>query len=81
MAQETWAFGVDLGGTKVEVAVVNAQGAIRRRLKEPTDVEGGPDGITAQIARMIRQSKEQAPASAPAELVGAATLALRTGGT
>ncbi len=66
MGQDTWAFGVDLGGTKVEVAVVDAQGAIRQRLKEPTDVKGGPDGITAQIARMIRQLREQGPSSPPA---------------
>jgi glucokinase len=66
MGQDTWAFGVDLGGTKVEVAVVDAQGAIRQRLQEPTDVEGGPDGIVAQIARLARQLREPGSASPPA---------------
>ncbi|MFA5110091.1 MAG: ROK family protein [Desulfobaccales bacterium] len=58
MSHTTWAIGVDLGGTKVEVAAVDSQGAIRRQLREPTDVGGGPDGITAQIARLIREVKQ-----------------------
>ena len=36
MGQEPWAIGVDLGGTKVEVAVVDAGGKILQRLKQPT---------------------------------------------
>ena len=35
MGQETWALGVDLGGTKVEVAVVDAQGAVRATYRVP----------------------------------------------
>jgi glucokinase len=65
MGQDTWALGVDLGGTKVEIAGVDADGAIRLRLKEPTNVEGGPDGIVAQTARLARQLREQGPASPP----------------
>jgi glucokinase len=45
--------------------VVNAAGAIRQRLQEPTDVEGGPDGVVAQTTRLARQLREQGPASPP----------------
>jgi glucokinase len=65
MGPENWAIGVDLGGTKVEVAVVDAAGRIHQRLKQPTEVQGGPDGITAEIAGMVRQVQAQGPASAP----------------
>ncbi|MEJ2671332.1 MAG: ROK family protein [Deltaproteobacteria bacterium] len=64
MAQDDWALGVDLGGTKVEVAAVNTSGTIRRLLRKPADVQGGPDSIVAQIAQMARELKEQ-DSSAP----------------
>ena len=66
MGQETWAIGVDLGGTKVEVAVVDAGGNILQRLKQPTHVETGPDRIMAAIAAMVRQLQEQGPQTPPA---------------
>jgi glucokinase len=55
MGTDTWAIGVDLGGTKVEVAVVDAHGGILQRLKEPTAVVHGPDGVIDQIVGMVRQ--------------------------
>jgi glucokinase len=61
MGQETWAIGVDLGGTKVEVAAVDAGGTILQRLKRPTNVETGPESIMAAIAAMIRQLQERGP--------------------
>jgi glucokinase len=64
-AQEAWAIGVDLGGTKVAIAAVDAAGRIRRRLQRPTDVKGGPDRIMAEIAQMARSLMEQEPASVP----------------
>jgi glucokinase len=64
MGQEAWAIGVDLGGTKMALAAVDASGRIRRRLQRPTDVKGGPDRIMAEIARMAHL-REQEPASVP----------------
>ena len=61
MGQEPWAVGVDLGGTKVEVAVVNAGGKILQRLKQPTSVAAGPDGIIAEIAGMVQQLRQAGP--------------------
>ena len=66
MAQEPWAIGVDLGGTKVEVAVVDAGGNILQRLKQPTQVETGPDRIMAAIAGMVRQLLDRGPQTPPA---------------
>jgi predicted NBD/HSP70 family sugar kinase len=36
-----WAIGVDLGGTKIEVAQVDASGSLRERLRHPTPVKEG----------------------------------------
>ena len=65
MGPEAWAIGVDLGGTKLAVAAVDAAGRIRRRLQKPTDVKGGPDRIVADIAWMARELREQEPDSDP----------------
>jgi glucokinase len=66
MGQEPWAIGVDLGGTKVEVAAVDAGGKILQRLKQPTRVETGPDRIMAAIAGMVRQLRQPHLPSPPA---------------
>jgi glucokinase len=66
MGQEPWAIGVDLGGTKVEVAVVDAGGKILQRLKQPTHAETGPDRIMAAIAKMVQQLQNQGPKTPPA---------------
>lgn len=66
MGQETWAIGVDLGGTKVEVAVVDAGGKILQRLKQPTNVETGPERIMAAIVDMVQQLRDRGPQTPPA---------------
>jgi glucokinase len=54
-----------LGGTKVEVAVVDASGKIHQRLRQPTNVESGPDHIMVVIARMVRQLLDRCPQTPP----------------
>lgn len=66
MGQESWAIGVDLGGTKVEVAAVDADGNILQRLKQPTRAETGPENIMAAIADMVRQVQGRGPKTPPA---------------
>lgn len=44
------AFGVDIGGTKVEIALVDDQGYILDQLRIPTDVQGGADKIISDIS-------------------------------
>jgi glucokinase len=58
--QEAWAVGVDLGGTKLEVARVDVGGTIRDSLRMPTKVEGGPPLIEADIAQAVDILRERA---------------------
>jgi predicted NBD/HSP70 family sugar kinase len=37
MSTNQWAIGIDLGGTKIEVALVNSSGLLHDRLRVPTD--------------------------------------------
>ena len=46
------AFGIDLGGTQIRVALVDDSGRVLRRAAMPTDVAGGPKGVLAQIQQM-----------------------------
>ena len=48
------ALGIDLGGTNLRVAVVDAAGTILRRNSVPTEVAGGPEAIIAQITSLAR---------------------------
>lgn len=62
-------IGVDLGGTKIAVALVDARGQITTSQKYVTDVAGGPEAITRQIVAGIREllpSRERA--AGPANL-------------
>ncbi len=53
-------MGVDLGGTKLEVACVDEHGEIRDALRMATNVHGGPAVIEADIERMSRDLWERA---------------------
>ena len=57
---ETWAVGVDLGGTKVEVARVDSAGRLHQRLKRPTNVKEGPEAVKKEIVDLARQLQELA---------------------
>ncbi len=57
---ERWALGVDLGGTKLEVARVDEGGQILDTLRMATDVDGGPASVEADMARMSRALWERA---------------------
>lgn len=46
---------VDLGGTKVRVALCNLSGAVVKEITEPTCQEGG-DAVVDQIARIIHEA-------------------------
>lgn len=64
MTSPSWAIGVDLGGTKVEVASVDSWGNILRRVRRPTEVQGGPAAIEAEIIDMVREVSKDSPAPA-----------------
>ena len=48
------AVGVDLGGTNVRVALGDDEGRILAKISERTEKTQGPEGISEQIARIIR---------------------------
>jgi len=50
------AIGVDLGGTNVRVALGRRNGTIEKKLVEKTEKGRGPEGVSEQIARMIRSA-------------------------
>ncbi len=52
------AIGVDLGGTKLEVALVDAFGAIHKRHSVPTDVKGGDKAVVSQIIELVRNLQQ-----------------------
>ncbi len=64
MNSSTWAIGVDLGGTKVEVALVDASGNIRRRMRRATEVQGGPAAVREEIIEMVKESMQDIPSLA-----------------
>ncbi|MCL4465573.1 MAG: ROK family protein [Chloroflexi bacterium] len=69
---DPWAIGVDLGGTKVEVAHVDLAGQIRRRLRRPTDVKDGPAAVEAEIVAAVSELREAGGAPPIAVGVGVA---------
>ncbi len=56
--ENSGAIGVDVGGTKVEVAEVDAHGRVWRRVRRPTDVAGGPAGVIREMIAAVRQLQE-----------------------
>jgi glucokinase len=73
MSQENgWAIGVDLGGTKVEVAQVDAAGILRQRLRRPTDVKDGPSAVEAEIVEAVHDLRAKIGSSPTGVGVGVA---------
>ena len=61
MGEQPFAIGVDLGGTKIEVAHVEG-GVVRRRLRVATDVAGGAEAVQEQIVTAVRALAKEAAA-------------------
>ncbi len=55
-----WAIGVDLGGTKIEVARVDSSGRVQERLRRPTPVKEGPNAVKKVIVDLVRDLRELA---------------------
>lgn len=58
--EQTWALGVDLGGTKLEVARVGGNGCVEDSLKAATNVAGGAETIERDIAEMAGTLRRRA---------------------
>jgi len=73
MDNSCWTIGVDLGGTKVEVARVGADGRLQERLRRPTAVQDGPDAVEQEIVTAVaelRQAAHTAPAGVGVGIAG-----------
>lgn len=55
------AIGIDLGGTKIEGVALDPTGAVRRRLRVPTEQERGYAHILERIAGLVAELRPDAP--------------------
>jgi glucokinase len=52
--------GIDLGGTKIQTAVVDGQGKVRGEARHPTPTSGGPEDVAETMAAAMREAAESA---------------------
>ncbi len=51
--------GIDLGGTKIQTAIIDADGKVKGEARRPTPTEGGPGDVAAAMAEaMVEAAKE-----------------------
>lgn len=72
MGEQSWAAGVDIGGTKIKIIQVDTTGKIGEQIKVPTNVSGGPDIIAQDIAKAVTVLKERVGDSPSAVGIGVA---------
>ena len=58
--KRAWRGGIDLGGTKIQAAVVTKTGIVKGQARRPTPTEGGPKDVAEQMAEALREAAEQA---------------------
>jgi glucokinase len=52
--------GIDLGGTKIQTAVVDAAGKVLGEARRPTPTSGGPQDVADEMAAALREAAQQA---------------------
>src|ERR1043165_9908130 len=52
--------GIDLGGTKIQTAVIDADGKVVGEAREPTPTEGGPEDVAEATAKALPEAAEDA---------------------
>jgi glucokinase len=52
--------GIDLGGTKIQTAIVDRAGTVRGKARMATPTEGGPADVAAAMAEALREAAEDA---------------------
>jgi glucokinase len=55
MSEERWTIGVDIGGTKIDVAHVDQHGQVQDHVLVATDVKGGYKAVVSQIGKAIQE--------------------------
>ena len=61
--------GIDLGGTKIQAAVVDAENRVLGEAREPTPTSGGPADVADAMAKALRAAADEAGVE-PASLDG-----------
>jgi glucokinase len=61
--------GIDLGGTKIQTAVIDADGKVVGEAREPTPTEGGPGDVAEAMTKALREAAEAAGID-PSDLAG-----------
>lgn len=57
---DSYAIGVDLGGTKIEIALIDKHGQSSNDIKIPTNVPGGSEAIENDIVQIVEMLKKTA---------------------
>jgi glucokinase len=52
--------GIDLGGTKIQTAIVDAGGDVSGQARRPTPTSGGPEDVAAAMAEALREAAQEA---------------------
>ncbi|HEU4462560.1 MAG TPA: ROK family protein [Solirubrobacterales bacterium] len=52
--------GIDLGGTKIQAAIVDARGDVSGQARQPTPTSGGPEDVAAAMATALREAAGEA---------------------
>jgi glucokinase len=61
--------GIDLGGTKIQVVVVDGRAQVRGEARRPTPTKGGPQDVVSELADTLREAAEAAGTD-PSKLTG-----------
>ena len=52
--------GIDLGGTKIQAAVIDEQNKVLGQARRPTPTEGGPKDVAKEMAETLREAAQAA---------------------
>ncbi len=52
--------GIDLGGTKIQTAIVDAGGSVLGESRRPTPTRGGPQDVASEMAAALREAAGEA---------------------
>lgn len=52
--------GIDLGGTKIQTAVIDTEGAVKGEARRPTPTEGGPADVAKAMAEAMAEAAKEA---------------------
>jgi glucokinase len=52
--------GIDLGGTKIQTAIIDAEGAVKGEARHPTPTKGGPADVAAAMGKALIEAAQAA---------------------